>query len=72
MDVVSTHKNASSSSWTYHYFIYDRKTSLNYPHLPPDLTQWLNLSDSNYSCLEQIFMVQKMFAPLKFDFNHKY
>ena len=29
------------------------KTSLNYPHLPPDLALWLTLSGSNYQYLEQ-------------------
>ena len=43
-----------------------KKKPLNYPHLPPDLPLWLNLSDSNCPCLEQIPMIQKMFEPLKF------
>ena len=43
------------------------KISLNYRHLLPDLASWLTLSGSNYLCLEQIFMVPKMFEPLKFD-----
>ena len=37
------------------------KTSLNYIHLPPDLALWLTLSGSSYQCLEQIYMVPKMF-----------
>ena len=41
--------------------------SLNYCHLLPDLVPWLNLIGSNYPSLEQISMVPKMFAPLKFD-----
>ena len=43
------------------------KTLLNYPHLPPDLALWLTLSGSNYPCLEQLYMVPKMFEPLRFD-----
>ena len=42
------------------------KTSLNYIHLLPDLAPRLTLSSSNYLCLEQFAMVQKMFGPLKF------
>ena len=41
--------------------------SINYCHLLPDLVLWLNLIGSNYSSLEQISMVPKMFEPLKFD-----
>ena len=37
--------------------------SLKYRHLPPDLA--LNLSGSNYPCLQHISMVPKMFEPLK-------
>ena len=31
------------------------------------LASWLTLSGSNYPYLEQIFIVPKMFKPLKFD-----
>ena len=41
--------------------------SINYHHLLPDPTPWLNLTGSNYPSLEQISMVPKMFEPLKFD-----
>ena len=44
------------------------KTFLNYPHISPDLALCLTISSSNYSCLEQISMVQKMFELLKFDY----
>ena len=43
------------------------RTSLNYPHLPPDVALWLSLSGSNYPRLEQISMVPKMFEPFQFD-----
>ena len=33
----------------------------------PDLALWLALISSNYPCLKHIFMVQKVFEPLKFD-----
>ena len=36
------------------------------PILPSDLALWLTLISSNYPCLEHIFMVQKVFKPLKF------
>ena len=45
----------------------NRKDFLNYRYLLPDLVPWLTLSGSNYSYLEQISMVPKMFEPLKFD-----
>ena len=35
--------------------------------MPPDLALLSTLIGSNYPCLEQIFMVLKMFEPLKFD-----
>ena len=33
---------------------------------PPDLALWLTVISSNYLCLEHIFMVPKLFEPLKF------
>ena len=35
--------------------------------MPPDLALSSTLSGSNYPCLELIFMVPKVFEPLKFD-----
>ena len=35
--------------------------------MPPDLVLLLTLVGSNYPCLELIFMVPKVFEPLKFD-----
>ena len=34
--------------------------------MPPDLAQLVTLISSNYPCLEHIFMVPKVFEPLKF------
>ena len=35
--------------------------------MPPDLALLSTLTGSNYRCLELIFMVSKVFEPLKFD-----
>ena len=35
--------------------------------MPPDLALSSTLTGSNYPCLELIFMVPKVFEPLKFD-----
>ena len=35
--------------------------------MPPDLALLTTLTGSNYPCLELIFIVQKLFEPLKFD-----
>ena len=37
------------------------------PIIPSDLALLSILTGSNYPCLELIFMVPKMFEPLKFD-----
>ena len=34
--------------------------------MPPDLALWLTLISSNYPCLKHIFMVLKVFEPMKF------
>ena len=36
------------------------------PIMSPDLALWLALISSDYPCLEHIFMVPKVFEPLKF------
>ena len=36
-------------------------------YAPPDIALWLTLINSNYPSLELIFMVLKVFEPLKFD-----
>ena len=40
--------------------------------MPPDLVLLSTRSGSNYPCLELIFMVPKVFEPLKFDCIVKY
>ena len=35
--------------------------------MPPDLALSQTLTGSNYLCLELVFMVPKVFEPLKFD-----
>ena len=52
------------STPTYNYCTENRKQSLNYRSLLPDLAPWLTLSGSNCPCLEQFSMVPKMFGPL--------
>ena len=39
------------------------------PIMSPDLALWLTLISSNYPCLEHIYMVPKVFEPLKFYCN---
>ena len=39
--------------------------------MPPDLALLSTLTGSNYPCLELIFMVPKVFEPLKFDCIYK-
>ena len=34
--------------------------------MPPDLAQWVTLISKNHPCLEHIFMVPKVFEPVKF------
>ena len=55
-----------SNEYTQHTIILKKieKTSLIHPRLPLDLVLWLTISGSNYPCLEQNSMVQKMFEPL--------
>ena len=57
----------SSNEYTQHLIIIHRNDIMNYPHLPTDLVLRLTLSGSNYSCLNQISMVPRMFEPLKFN-----
>ena len=37
--------------------------------MPPDMALLSPLIGSNYPCLELIFMVPKVFEPLKFDYS---
>ena len=65
---MCTHRG-DSNEYTQHTTIVKeiKKNPLNYRYLLPDLAPWLTLSGSNYPCLKQFSMVQKMFEPLKFD-----
>ena len=40
--------------------------------MPPDLALLSTLTGSNYPCLELIFMVSKVFKPLKFNCTKEY
>ena len=55
-----------SNEYTQHTIIL-LKISINYRHFLPDLLPWLKLLGLNYPSLKQIFMIPKMFEPLKFD-----
>ena len=59
-------RRGDSNEYTQYTNVYKiEKISLNYRHLLPDLAACLTLSGSNYPYLEHIFMVPKMFEPLK-------
>ena len=45
----------------------DIRGSLNHPYLPPNLTQWLTFSGSNYQSQKQASMIPRMSELLKFD-----
>ena len=42
------------------------QSSIYYSHLSPNLVLWLTLSGSNYPCLEQIYVVPRMFELMRF------
>ena len=52
---------------THNIHLHVKENQKDIPIKPPDLT----LTDSNYPCLELIFMVPKVFKPLKFDCTYK-
>ena len=52
--------------WEHTKYLHVKENRENIPIMPPDLALWLTLIRSNYPCLEYIFMVPKMFEPLKF------
>ena len=60
----SPHRGASIENTQYTFMLKKIKEIL---IKPPDLALLLTLTDSNYPCLELIFMVPKVFEPLKFD-----
>ena len=64
----SPHRSDSNECTQHNIILLKVKNiSINYRHLFPDLVPWLNLIDSNYPSLEHIYMVPKIFEPLKFD-----
>ena len=55
------------STLKYDYCVENRKKkSVNYRNLLPDLVPYFILNGSNYPCLEQLYMVPKVFEPSKF------
>ena len=58
--------------YTNHYFIEGRKDTHELFHLSSDLALWLNLSGSNYPCLEHISMVPNLFEPLECPYIYCY
>ena len=47
-------------------YLHVKETRKAIPIMPPGLALWLTLINSNYPCLEHIFMVPEVFEPLKF------
>ena len=52
--------------WEHTIYLYIKEKRRDTLIMPPDLVLWLTLISSNYPCLEHIFMVPKVFEPLKF------
>ena len=48
-------------------YLYIRETHRDIPIMPPVMALCFTLISSNYPCLEHLFMVPKVFEPLKFD-----
>ena len=53
--------------WEHTIYLYVEENGFDVPIMPSDLALWLTLISSNYPCLEHLFMVPKVFKPLKFD-----
>ena len=49
-----------------HKMPHDKENREDIPIMPPDVALCLTLISSNYPCLEHLFMVPKVFKPLKF------
>ena len=60
----SPHRGDSTENTQYTFFKENRK---DISTLPPALAPRYTHTSSNYSCLEHIFVVLKVFEPLKFD-----
>ena len=52
--------------WEHTIYLHVTENWKDIPILTPDLALWLTLISSAYLCLEHIFMVPKVFEPLKF------
>ena len=48
-------------------YLHVKENRKDIPSMPPDLALRITLISSNYPCLELIFMVPKVFEPLKYD-----
>ena len=57
----------NSNENTQHTFMLEKLKD--FPIMPPVLALWLTHISANYACLKHIFMVPKVFEPLKFDCN---
>ena len=55
--------------WEHTKYLHDKDNQNDTPSMPPDLALRLTLTSLNYPCLEHIFIVPKMFEPLKFYCN---
>ena len=65
--LICTHWGHSNEYTQYTIFVKKiEKIFPNYHYFLPNLAPWLTLSSSNNPYLEQIFMVPKMFDPLRF------
>ena len=51
--------------WVHPTYLHIKENRKRIPIVPPDLALWLTLISSNYPYLKHIFMVLKMFEPLK-------
>ena len=49
-----------------HKYLHDKENREDIPIMPPDTALCLTFISSNYPCLEHVFMVPKVFEPLKF------
>ena len=55
-----------------HNILHDKENRKDIPIFPPDLALLLTLISLNYPCLKHVFMVPKVFQPLKLDCSSKF
>ena len=72
--IVCTHQNCLNEAilMRTHNIPSCQRKSKRYTYFASRPGAMLTLSSSNYPCLEHVFMVPKMFEPLKFDCSRKY